>query len=191
MPEYIKETLTTPLPFIYNDPAAHLVSNIFILFLCIFGLLLESPCSLCAASWCLGCILHQPLSQVSQVDHLRLQGSQTLLLTSQPLQAFGTTCLNVKEGDVVTAGNNVSVKVNDQCFSVPEVLEPPALRFGAWQPPVSSPLPVYLLQTPSDGWPAPPAGRCDCGGFRPVHLPSGSAEPSHHVPTKKHVFIIY
>lgn len=88
---------------------------------------------------------------------------------------------------MVTAGSNKCVKVNDQCFLVPEVLEPPEPRFGAWQPPVSSPLPVYPLQTPSGGWPAPPTELCDYGGFRPVHLPCGSAEPSHHVPTKKQV----
>ncbi len=77
---------------------SHLVSNFLILLFCVFCLLQQPLCPVSAASWCLWGVLYQPLGQVSEVDHLRLQGPETLLLTSQPLQAFSTTCLNGKEG---------------------------------------------------------------------------------------------
>lgn len=77
-----------------GDSAPHLVGNFIILLLCAFRLILKPLSPLSAASWCLGCVLNEPLGQVSEVDHLRLQGPQALLLTSEPLQALGAACLD-------------------------------------------------------------------------------------------------
>lgn len=77
-----------------HDPAPHLLSNVIIVSLCFLGQLLKPLCALSAASCCLWRVLYQPLGQVSEVDHLRLQGPEILLLTSQSLKAFRTACLN-------------------------------------------------------------------------------------------------
>lgn len=72
-------------------------------------------------------------------------------------------------------------------FPVPEVLGPPGLQSGAWQPLASSPQPVCPLQTPLGGQPAPPAGRCGYGDSLPVRPPCDSAGPSHLVPKEKYI----
>lgn len=95
--KHINRNVFLLLVFSDHDSAPHLVSNIIILFLCVFRLLLKPLSPISAASWCLGCILHQPLDQVFEVHHLRLQGPQALLLTSQPLQALSAACLNRRD----------------------------------------------------------------------------------------------
>lgn len=86
---------------IYSEPKeaggsgpSHLISDLIIFLLSVLGLLLQPLCSLSAAPWCLGCVLHQALRQIFEVDHLRLQGAQILLLTPQSLQAFSAACLD-------------------------------------------------------------------------------------------------
>lgn len=76
--------------------APHLVRNVVILLLGVLSLTLKPLCPLGVVSRCLWGVLYQPSGQVSEVDHLRLQGPETLLLTSQALQALSTACLDGK-----------------------------------------------------------------------------------------------
>lgn len=90
---FTKKKNTFPLFVCDCDTFPHLVSNFLIFSFCVLGLLQKPLCPLSAASRCLWGVLNQPLGQVSEVDHLRLQGPQTLLLTPQSLQTFSTACL--------------------------------------------------------------------------------------------------